>query len=192
MPPPREDRLSEEDCQPVIWFTGLSGAGKSTLASRLARELRARGREVELLDSDVLRARLSPGQDFTRQGRDIHVRRLGLVAGLLARHGIIVIVAAISPYRSTRQEVRALFSRFAEVYVKCPLEVLIERDPKGLYRKALRGEIQNFTGVSDDYEEPLQPEILVSTDTQTVEESHSIILRGLEALGYLPTQNAGK
>jgi len=169
----------------TIWLTGLSGAGKSTLANRLANEWQRRGMNVEVLDGEDMRAHLSNELGFTKQDRDTNVRRIAYTAKLLTRNNVTTIVAAISPYRETRDEARASLQRFVEVYVKCPLEVLLARDTKGLYRRALNGEIPNFTGVSDPYEEPLAPEIVVETDRQTVDESLAIILDRLWALGYL-------
>ena len=175
----------------VIWMTGLSGAGKSTLAGRLQEELVARGRGVDVLDGDEVRTNLSKGLGFSKEDRDINIRRIGYVAGLLARHGAAVITAAISPYREIRDEVRGNVSNsdgrpgFVEVYVKCSLDELMRRDVKGLYEKAIKGEIANFTGVSDPYEAPLHPEVVVDTETEDVEQSVAKILRALEALGYL-------
>jgi adenylyl-sulfate kinase len=133
----------------TLWFTGLSGAGKSTLANLVAEELRTRGHRVEVLDGDEVRTNLSKGLGFSKQDRDTNIRRIGYVCKLLARNGVVAMSAAISPYREIRDEVRAQHVRFFEVYVKCPLDTLVERDVKGLYRKALNGEIGNFTGVSD-------------------------------------------
>jgi 3'-phosphoadenosine 5'-phosphosulfate synthase len=169
----------------VIWFTGLSGAGKSTLADRLREELTARGRGVEVLDGDEVRTNLSKGLGFSKEDRDTNIRRIGYVAGLLARQGAAVITAAISPYREIRDEVRSKTPGFVEVYVKCSLDELVRRDVKGLYEKALRGEIENFTGVSDPYEAPLDPEVVVDTEVEDVEQSVGKILRALSALGYL-------
>src|SRR4029077_13419593 len=139
----------------TVWFTGLSGAGKSTISTALAEELRRRGRPVEILDGDVVRENLSKGLGFSREDRDTNIRRIGFVAELLTRHGVVVLVAAISPYRETRDEVRARIGHFVEVHVDCPLDELVQRDVKGLYKRALAGEIDNFTGVSDPYEPPL-------------------------------------
>jgi adenylyl-sulfate kinase len=169
----------------TVWLTGLSGAGKSTLAELLAKELRRRGERVEILDGDVVRQHLSQGLGFSRADRDTNIRRIAFVAHLLSRNGVVVIVAAISPYRSTRAEARALIGRFVEVYVRCPLEELVRRDVKGLYAKALRGEIANFTGVSDPYEEPEAPEVVVDTDRQSPAESVGRILAELERRGYV-------
>src|SRR5207248_11119382 len=132
----------------ILWFTGLSGAGKSTLSERLVKEFRARGYRVELLDGDEVRTNLSKGLGFSKEDRDINIRRIGYVAGLLARNGAAVLTAAISPYREVRDEVRSKTSGFVEVYVKCSLDELVRRDVKGLYEKAIKGEIANFTGVS--------------------------------------------
>src|SRR6266446_2940761 len=155
----------------VLWFTGLSGAGKSTISGIVEARLRAAGAKVELLDGDVVRTHLSKGLGFSKEDRDINIRRIGFVSELLSRHGVIVIVAAISPYRDVREEVRSTIPHFVEVYVECPLEVLAERDVKGLYKKALAGEIRHFTGISHPYEPPLAPEILVNSSSQTPEQS---------------------
>ena len=169
----------------TIWFTGLSGAGKTTLAQRLAIELHARGHAVETLDGDVVRKHLSKGLGFSKADRDENIRRIAWVSALATRHGASVIVSAISPYRDLRREARELIGDFVEVYVQCPLETLIERDPKGLYAKALAGEIENFTGISDPYEEPEHAEIVVHTDRETVNESLNRILSQLDELGRL-------
>jgi sulfate adenylyltransferase len=186
--------MSNREGGVTIWLTGLSGAGKSTLASRVETELRRRGRFAEVLDGDVVRTHLSKGLGFSKEDRDTNIRRIAFVAHLLTRNGATVIVAAISPYREVREEARRMIGRFVEVYVKCPLEELLRRDVKGLYAKALRGEIPNFTGVSDPYEEPLAPEVIVETDRETVEESVAKIIATLERLGYLapaPAATAG-
>ena len=175
----------------VIWFTGLSGAGKSTIAERLEPVLRQRGCKVELLDGDVVRTHLSKGLGFSKEDRDTNIRRIGFVAHLLSRNGVAVICSAISPYREIRDENRALIGDFVEVFVKCPIDVLAERDVKGLYKKALAGEIKNFTGVSDPYEDPLNAEVVVETDKETVDESAAKIIAKLEALGYLTPARAG-
>src|SRR5579885_2896952 len=152
----------------TLWLTGLSGAGKSTIADTIAPILRARGVPVEVLDGDVVRTNLSKGLGFSKEDRDTNIRRIGFVAHLLARNGVAVITAAISPYRATRAEVRREIGRFVEVYVRASLAACIRRDTKGLYRRALAGEIPQFTGVSDPYEEPLAPELVVDTDRKSV------------------------
>jgi 3'-phosphoadenosine 5'-phosphosulfate synthase len=170
----------------IVWLTGLSGAGKSTIANALQAELVRRGRHVELLDGDEVRTHLSKGLGFSKEDRDTNIRRIGYVARLVARSGGVAITAAISPYRDVRDEVRAQAPGFVEVYVRCPIETLTERDTKGLYRKALAGEIANFTGVSDPYEEPLHPEVMCDTALETPAESLARIIQALERLGHLP------
>ena len=164
----------------VVWFTGLPCAGKSTLSRMFAGELRGRGLKVEILDGDEVRETLSKGLGFTRDDRDTHIRRIGYVAQLLARNAVWVLVAVISPYRAVREEVRAQVlsqgAEFIEVYVRCPLETAEARDTKGLYRRARLGEIPMFTGVSDPYEEPSSPEVVVDTDRQPPEECVKRIL----------------
>jgi adenylyl-sulfate kinase len=169
----------------TIWLTGLSGAGKSTLAALLEQELRTRGRKVEVLDGDVVRTHLSKGLGFSKEDRDTNIRRIGWVCQVLTRNDVVAIAAAISPYLAVRDEVRAMIGDFVEVYVECPLTVLVERDTKGLYKKALAGEIGQFTGVSDPYEPPLAPEITVYSDGETPEQSAARILARLVELGYL-------
>ena len=169
----------------TIWLTGLSGAGKSTLAEMLGPALRERGYNVELLDGDVVRTNLSKGLGFSKEDRDTNIRRIGFVCDLLTRNGVVAIAAAISPYREIRDEVRSTVGDFVEVFVKCPIDVLAERDVKGLYEKALRGEIKNFTGVSDPYEEPMAAEVTVESDKETVEGSMQKVLAYLEKAGYL-------
>jgi adenylyl-sulfate kinase len=176
----------------TLWFTGLSGAGKSTLSEALAPVLRSRGHNVEILDGDVVRTNLSKGLSFSKEDRDTNILRIGFVAHLLSRNGVVVITAAISPYRDIRDQNRALIGDFVEVYARCSIEELTRRDVKGLYEKALRGEIQNFTGISDPYEEPLNPEVIVDTELETVEESMNKILSFLESRGYLAPANAVK
>ncbi len=170
----------------TIWLTGLPSAGKSTIAQELAKRLEVQGYPVEVLDGDEIRLRLSKGLGFSKADRDEHIRRIAYVARLLTQAGAFAIVAAISPYRSLRDEARAEVQRFMEVYVTCPLEECIKRDVKGLYEKALRGEIRNFTGVSDPYEPPLRPEVTVETHRERLEESVAKILRALPAFGYAP------
>jgi adenylyl-sulfate kinase len=170
----------------VLWFTGLSGSGKSTLSTLVAAELERRGVHVETLDGDEVRKHLSRGLGFSREDRDENVRRIGYVAGLVARSGACAIAAAISPYRNVRDEVRASTHPFVEVYTECPLPVLAKRDPKGLYRRALAGEIPNFTGVSDPYEAPVNPEVHLRTDREAPAASLARILERLEELGLAP------
>lgn len=170
----------------TIWLTGLSGAGKSTIAEALAERFRAEGRRFELLDGDVIRTHISKGLGFSREDRDTQVRRVGWICGLLNRHGVDALVALISPYRDTRDEVRDSLPRFVEVYVECPLEVLVQRDVKGLYKKARAGEIPEFTGISAPYEEPLSPELTIRTDKDAEDECLDQILGYLEKKGYIP------
>jgi len=169
----------------TVWFTGLSGAGKTTLARAVYDELKKRGYRVEILDGDVVRQYLTKGLGFSKEDRDENIRRIGFVAHLLTRNGVIVLVAAISPYRETREEVRRKIGDFIEVYVNAPLEVCEQRDVKGLYKKARAGEIKNFTGISDPYEPPLNPEVECRTELERVEESVAKVLGKLEELGYL-------
>jgi adenylyl-sulfate kinase len=173
----------------TLWFTGLSGAGKTTVSKIIADELRARGLKVEVLDGDVVRENLSKGLGFSKQDRDTNIRRIGWVCEVLTRNGVVAIAAAISPYRAIRDENRAKIGRFVEVYCQAPLEVLAARDVKGLYKKALAGEIRNFTGVDDPYEPPLNAEVTVYSDRERVEESSAKVLRKLEVLGYIPKAN---
>jgi adenylyl-sulfate kinase len=165
----------------VLWLTGLSGAGKSTIAAKLTPVLGERGHRVELLDGDEVRTNLCQGLGFSRQDRDTNIARIGYVAGKLAKHGVAVVVAAISPYRQARDQVRAAVDNFVEVHVAAPVEVCAERDVKGLYAKALAGELSNFTGVSDPYEPPLAPEIVLHTETESVDDSVHQLLAWLEA-----------
>jgi adenylyl-sulfate kinase len=169
----------------TLWFTGMSGSGKSTLAELVEKDLLERGLNVEVLDGDVIRTNLSKGLGFSQEDRDINIRRVGFVCNLLTRNGAIAIAACISPYKAIRDENRAMIGRFVEVFCKAPIEKLIERDPKGLYKKALAGEIKGFTGIDDPYEEPEKPEIVVETDKETVEESVAKILRTLELMGHI-------
>ncbi len=169
----------------TLWLTGLSGAGKSTLATAVGHELRRRGVRVEVLDGDEVRQNLSKGLGFTREDRDTNIRRIGYVAKLLTRNGVVVITAAISPYRAVRDEVRREIGAFVEVYVKASLDECVRRDTKGLYRRALAGEIPQFTGVSDPYEEPLRPELVIDTEREVVRESAARVIDRLVELGYL-------
>lgn len=170
----------------TLWFTGLSGSGKTTLARGVESILRERGIKVEVLDGDIIRQNLSKGLGFSKEDRDTNIKRIGFVCKLLTRNGVVAIGSAISPYREVRDFVRQDIGDFVLVYVKCPLEVLIHRDVKGLYQKALSGEIPNFTGISDPYEEPLDPEIIVDTAVESPQESIAKIIAKLEELEYIP------
>ena len=177
----------------TLWFTGLSGAGKTTISQAVAEELRARGSKLEILDGDVVRENLSKGLGFSKEDRDTNIRRITFVADLLSRNGVPVITAAISPYRELRDEAREkMGERFIEIYVKASVEVCAERDPKGLYEKAFAGEIKEFTGVSDPYEPPLDPELTLDTEVESPEESAGKIIAHLEGRGLIPdVQPAG-
>lgn len=169
----------------TLWFTGLPCSGKSAVADRVAEILRARNLKVERLDGDVVRQTLCRDLGFSKKDRDENIRRVTFVAKLLTRNGVAVLTSFISPYREIRAEARREIGDFVEVYVKCPLEVCMARDVKGMYQKALRGEIKEFTGISDPYEEPENPEIILETDKETLEESARKVIEGLKKLGYL-------
>jgi adenylyl-sulfate kinase len=164
----------------AVWFTGLSSAGKTTLCDTIQKVLSARGLRVEWLDGDVVRQRLSKGLGFSKQDRDENVRRIGFVAELLTRHGVIVLVSAVSPYRAARNEVRARIRNFVEVYVHAPLEVCEQRDLKGIYRRVRAGEMKGVTGVDDPYEPPLEPEVECCTDIESIAESAAKVLQAIE------------
>lgn len=169
----------------TVWFTGLSGAGKTTIRMAVEQELRARGYRVEVLDGDIVRENLTKGLGFSKADRDENIRRIGFVAHLLSRNGVIVLVSAISPYREIRDEVRQRIGHFIEVYVNAPLAVCEARDVKGLYKRARAGEIKQFTGIDDPYEPPIDPEVECRTDRETLEESVTKVLFHLDASGYL-------
>jgi adenylylsulfate kinase len=169
----------------TVWFTGLSGAGKTTISKALEERLRARGHNVESLDGDIVRQNLTKGLGFSKADRDENIRRIGFVAHLLSRNGVIVLVSAISPYREIRDEVRGRIGSFVEVFVNAPVEVCEHRDVKGLYAKARAGEIKGFTGIDDPYEAPLSPEVECRTDAEAVEESVSKVLQALQHYGYV-------
>ena len=170
----------------ILWFTGLSGAGKSTLATYLTPILKERGCRVEVLDGDEVRENLSKGLGFSKEDRDTNIRRIGYVANLLARNGVTSITAAISPYRAIRDEIRkSSQAPFVEVFVEAPLDVLEARDPKGLYKKARAGLIKNFTGISDPYEAPVKPDVVVHTGEESIEASAAKILAHLTRQGLL-------
>jgi len=175
----------EKDRGFTLWFTGLSGAGKTTIAEIVEKELRERGRRVEVLDGDIVRTNLSKGLSFSREDRNTNVLRIGFVANLLTRNGVGVIVSAISPFKEARDQVRRRIIDFVEVFVDAPLEVCAERDVKGLYKKAYSGEIPQFTGVSDPYEAPTSPELHIKTNEEEPRESARRVIVKLEELGYL-------
>ena len=173
----------------TLWFTGLSGAGKSTVSQAVYMELMRRSFSVELLDGDIIRTNFSKGLGFSKMDRDINIRRIGFISYLLNKHDIISIVAAISPYRETRELNRALLGKYVEIFCDCPIEKLCERDPKGLYKKARSGEIANFTGISDPYERPENPELVLETWVESKEESFNKVIAHLESRGYIPQRN---
>ena len=175
----------------TIWFTGLSGSGKSTVTAILERELRARGLRVEVLDGDAVRTNLTHGLGFSREDRNTNIRRVGWVCEILSRNDVVAIAAVISPYRAARDEVRSRIGRFIEVHMEAPVEVLAQRDVKGLYRKALAGDIRNFTGVTDDYEPPLRPEVTCHSDgSETPQESAAKVITKLDEMRYLDPPDA--
>jgi adenylyl-sulfate kinase len=174
----------------TIWFTGLSGAGKSTLAEAVAQRLRAQGELVEIMDGDAVRTHLSKGLGFSREDRDTNIKRIAYVCSLLTRNGVICISAAIAPYREARTWAREEIGDFIEVYVKCPLEVCRERDVKGLYKLVDEGKIQHFTGIDDPYEEPENPDLVIETSKQSLEESVETLLAKVRSLGYLQQEDA--
>lgn len=169
----------------TLWFTGLSGSGKSTLSKLISETLLASDAKVELLDGDAVRTDLCRGLGFNREDRGENIRRIGFVCELLSRNGVIAIAAAISPYQTDRDQVRGRIRNFVEVYMTCPLDVLIERDVKGLYKKALAGDLKQFTGISDPYEPPVAAEITIDSATETVEQSAVKVLTRLEELGLI-------
>lgn len=176
----------------TLWFTGLSGSGKSTLSQLVAARLRESGARVEVLDGDIVRTLLCHGLGFSREDREENIRRIGFVCELLARNGVIAIAAAISPYRAGRDELRQRIANFVEIYMNCPVEVLIRRDVKGLYKKALSGEITGFTGISDPYEPPLSPEVTIDSSSDSLESSVATILQRLGELGIVPSTAFGR
>jgi len=172
----------------TLWFTGLFGAGKTTVSEIVAEKLRNRGHKVEILDGDVIRTNLSKGLGFSQEDRDTNIRRIGFVCDLLSRNGVVAIAAAISPYEAIRRENREMINNYVEVFVDCDLDTLIERDVKGLYKKALAGEIKNFTGIDDPYEAPGDAEINIHSNNESVDESVDVVLRRLEELGFTNSQ----
>ena len=182
----RRDRTLEQQGF-TVWFTGLSGAGKTTISDAIEPVLRERGIiKLEKLDGDVVRTHLSKGLGFSKEDRDTNIRRIGWVAEVLTRNGVCVLASAISPYREIRDEVRRNVVDFIEVYVKCSIPELTRRDVKGLYQRALKGEIKNFTGISDPYEEPLNPDVVVDTEAEELPESVAKVIARLEKKGYIP------
>jgi adenylyl-sulfate kinase len=172
----------------TVWFTGLSSAGKTTISQALYEDLRGRRYRVEWLDGDVIRQRLSKGLGFSKEDRDENIRRIGFVAELLTRHGVIVLVSAVSPYRAVRDEMRQRIGNFLEVYVQAPLEVCEQRDLKGIYKRARAGEMDNVTGINDPYEPPLTPEVVCRTDRETLAESKTKVLDAVVDWFKLPDQ----
>lgn len=173
----------------TVWFTGLSGAGKTTVSRMVAETIIKRGYKVEVLDGDVVRENLSKGLGYSKEDRDTNIRRIGFVCNLLTRNGVVAVAAAISPYKTIRDENRKLISNFCEVYMNCSIEELTRRDIKGLYKKALAGEIKNFTGISDPYEPPDNPEVECDTAKETPLESHDKIIRKLEEMDFINSVN---
>jgi adenylylsulfate kinase len=173
----------------VVWLTGLSGSGKTTIGASLQVQLQELGLRAELLDGDEVRRQLSPDLGFTKTDRETHARRVVYLSKLLAKNGIITLVSLIAPYRSFREYARREIVDHIEVYVNTPLETCIKRDPKGLYKKALKGEITDMTGLQDPYEEPVNPELVIETERLTVEESARSILSKLKELKYIPQVN---
>ncbi|MBC6452961.1 MAG: adenylyl-sulfate kinase [Hormoscilla sp. SP5CHS1] len=171
----------------TLWFTGLSGAGKTTISRAVAEALRSKRYPLEILDGDIIRQNLTKGLGFSKEDRDENIRRIGFVSHLLTRNGVIVLVSAISPYRQIRQEVREKVKDFVEVYVNAPLAVCEERDVKGLYKRARAGEIKAFTGISDPYEPPVNPEIECRTEKEELSESVAKVLHKLQELDYIPS-----
>jgi adenylylsulfate kinase len=174
-----------------VWLTGLPASGKTTIARALEKILREKGLNVEVLDGDEVRRNLSPDLGFTKKDRETHAKRVAYVTKLLVRNGVAVIVGLISPFRNFREHARNLIGNFVEVWVKCPIEECMRRDPKGLYKKAINGEINDLTGIQDPYEEPLNPEVTVDTSKESLEESVNKIIKKLEELKYLPPTQTG-
>jgi len=170
----------------TLWFTGLPCSGKTTISEIVGKEFRERDLNVEMLDGDELRRNLSKDLGFSKEDRETHIKRVGFIAKLLSRNDVATLAAFVSPYRAVRKYLRIEIGNFIEVYVKCPVEVCIKRDVKGMYKKAIAGEIKNFTGISDPYEEPLEPEIIVETDKEMPMESAQKVIQRLESMEYIP------
>jgi adenylylsulfate kinase len=186
--------MTQQQTGVTLWFTGLSGAGKTTISQAIEQKLKEQGYGVEVLDGDVVRQNLTKGLGFSREDRDENIRRIGFVASLLTKHNVIVLVSAISPYREVREQVRQKIGNFVEIFVNAPLTVCEGRDVKGLYKKARAGEIANFTGVSDPYEPPLNPEVECRTDLESLDESIDKVFNYLKSAGYYspaPVTSAG-
>lgn len=177
--------MCEEQVGFTLWFTGLPCSGKSAIADEVAKILKERGRRAERLDGDIVRQDLTRDLGFSKEDRDENIRRVTFVTKLLSRNGVAVLTSFISPYRIMRDRAREEATNFIEVYVRCPVDVCIKRDVKGMYEKAIRGEIKEFTGISDPYEEPLNAEIILDTDKESLEESTVKVIAKLEELGYL-------
>ncbi len=181
----REAERVDEKKGFTIWFTGLPCSGKSAVADKVAEILKGKGLKVERLDGDIVRKSLTRDLGFSKKDRDENIRRVTFVAKLLTRNGVAVLTSFISPYREVRANARQEIENFVEVYVKCPVEVCMQRDVKGMYEKAIKGEIKEFTGISDPYEEPLDPEILLETDKEGLEKSADKVIQRLNDLGYI-------
>jgi len=169
----------------TAWFTGIPCSGKTTIADRVAEILREKGYKVERLDGDIVRKGLTSDLGFSKEDRDENIKRVTFVAKLLTRNGVAVLATFVSPYRERRAKTRQEIGSFVEVYTRCPVEVCMERDVKGMYEKALAGEIKNFTGVDDPYEEPENPELILDTDKESIDECAQRVLEKLEELGYI-------
>ncbi|MEA1993772.1 MAG: adenylyl-sulfate kinase [Euryarchaeota archaeon] len=169
----------------VLWFTGLSASGKSAIADRVAEKLKERGLKIERLDGDIVRESLTKDLGFTEEDRNENIKRVTFVAKLLSRNDVGVIASFISPYRAIRNHVREEVTNFVEIFAHCPVDVCIERDPKGLYKQALNGEIENFTGISHPYEEPKNPDILLRTDKETPDESAEKVIERMEEMDLI-------
>lgn len=174
----------------TLWFTGLPCSGKTTVAEIVAETLRTNGNKIELLDGDEIRKHFSAGVGFSREDRNTHLRRVAYLCHLLTKHGVIVLASFVSPYRENRDYARGLINNFVEIYAKCSLEICIQRDVKGMYKKALNGKIQQFTGVSDPYEEPTNPELVLETDKETAQENALKVIEKMKKLGYLTQELA--
>jgi adenylylsulfate kinase len=172
----------------TIWFTGLPCCGKTTIANQVAVILKKRGYLAEQLDGDLIRQNFSSDLSFSKKDRDENIKRATFLAKMLSRNNVVVLASFVSPYKKQRRKARKEIKNFVEVYVRCPLKICMKRDVKGMYRKALEGKIKHFTGVDDPYEEPENPDLIVDTDVESVEESVGKVLQKIEELGYLEVQ----